>query len=140
MHEIAQICDAQYDQIYFDGFPNVSSPALPYTNYPFTDNPAIGSDMGLLQGVSDDPSIAAFLDAILSHQDEDSSGDFCLQSCIPEISVEGQSFTGAPLGESPSVKDNGSISDADTEVGLAEVRMNFLENSRSSVVSMNLFA
>ncbi|XP_039134839.1 protein NTM1-like 9 [Dioscorea cayenensis subsp. rotundata] len=120
MHEIAQICDAQYDQIYFDGFPNVSSPALPYTNYPFTDNPAIGSDMGLLEGVSDDPSIAAFLDAILSHQDEDSSGDFCLQSCIPEISVEGQSFTGAPLGESPSVKDNGSISDADTEVGLAE--------------------
>lgn len=123
MNEIEQICDAQYDLINLDGFPNVSSPALPYTNYPFTDNPTFGSDKGLPQGVSDDPSIIAFLDAILSHQDEYSSGDSWLQSSIPEISVEGQSFTGAhisPLGESASVKDNGSISDVDTEVGLAE--------------------
>ncbi|KAJ0968585.1 hypothetical protein J5N97_025502 [Dioscorea zingiberensis] len=63
--------------------------------------------------------ISDFLDAILCNQDEHSSADSYLQNSIPEISMEGQSFTGAYISpwDSASGKDNGSISDVDTEVG-----------------------
>ncbi|KAJ0968552.1 hypothetical protein J5N97_025469 [Dioscorea zingiberensis] len=117
--ELEQVCSSKYDPSTLDGFPRGSSPQLPHTNHACVDNPGYGSDTGFLPDDIDGQGISDFLDAILSNQDEHSSADSYLQNSIPEISMEGQSFTGAYISpwDSASGKDNGSISDVDIEVG-----------------------
>ncbi|XP_038971457.1 protein NTM1-like 9 [Phoenix dactylifera] len=102
----AQHRDPQYEQIDYNGFPNISSPMLPYTVH--------GSHMGFVCNADQDP-LNEFLDAILSNQDEHSSGASNVQKdSVPET------LPRHSIWDSASCRDSGTSSDIDTEAILPQ--------------------
>ncbi|XP_026660207.2 protein NTM1-like 9 isoform X2 [Phoenix dactylifera] len=91
-----------HQQIDSNGFPNISSPMLPYTDSLDVDN-------------ADQDSFHMFLDAILSNPDEYSTG----ASDVQKNSVA-ETVPRHGIWDSASFRDSGTSSDIDTEAGLPQ--------------------
>lgn len=115
----AQYRDPRFEHIVSNGFPNIGSPILPYTDY-FFGNMNHGSDTGYVNNSVEDP-LNEFLNAVLSNQDEYSSG-----ACNVLKDSVAESLPRHSIWDSASCRDSRASSDIDTEATLPQVSSSYI--------------